>query len=135
MDEQPTVGAGLRGSEEGQPPSDIQAPSSSHVKDLGPSPHTTPSVGASEPVPSAISATSPAIGESEINGDDDSTPSKRCRLRRRSEVPSVAESDLVAAAMEPLTDEERQNWPGWVELESDPVNLPLPFRTFKPVKL
>jgi hypothetical protein len=79
--------------------------------------------------------TSPAIGESEINGDDESTPSKRRRLRRRSEVPSVAESDLVAAAMEPLTDEERQNWPGWVELESDPVNLPLPFRTFKPVKL
>lgn len=24
--------------------------------------------------------------------------------------------------MQPLTDEERQSWPGWVELESEPVS-------------
>ena len=31
--------------------------------------------------------------------------------------------DAVAEAMKPLTDEERRNWKGWVELESDPVGF------------
>ena len=29
----------------------------------------------------------------------------------------------MIAAMKPLTDEERQNWKGWVELESNPVGI------------
>lgn len=29
--------------------------------------------------------------------------------------------DLLAAAYEPVTDQERDEWEGWVELESDPV--------------
>lgn len=29
--------------------------------------------------------------------------------------------DLLTAAYEPLTDREREEWEGWVELESDPV--------------
>jgi len=61
--------------------------------------------------------------EPNISGDDEPTESTKRRLRPRSEVPSVVESDLIASAMEPLTGEERQNWPGWVELESDPVRL------------
>lgn len=42
-------------------------------------------------------------------------------LRKRKDPPAVS-ADPVAEAMKPLTDEERQNWKGWVELESDPVS-------------
>ncbi|CZS95055.1 related to 26S proteasome-associated ubiquitin carboxyl-terminal hydrolase [Rhynchosporium agropyri] len=41
-------------------------------------------------------------------------------LRKRKEPPIFA-SDPVTEALRPLTDEERQNWKGWVELESDPA--------------
>jgi len=52
----------------------------------------------------------------------DSTPSKRDGLRRTKEL-STAWSDPMIAAMKPLTDEERQIWKGWVELESNPVSV------------
>jgi len=41
-------------------------------------------------------------------------------LRKRKDLPAIS-ADPIAEAMKPLTDEERQNWKGWVELESDPA--------------
>ena len=124
MDEKsPDSGQPSRAGEE-QPPSNPQESSVTHVNGLGPSPPSTPPVAASETVPgTTLSKGSPTPVESGISGDEDSTPSTRRRLRHRSEVRNLVESDSVAAAMEPLTDEERQNWLGWVELESDPVSL------------
>jgi len=58
------------------------------------------------------------------NGDEDLTPSKRTGLRRKREEPMEPEPDPMGAAMKPLTDEERRAWPGWVELESEPVRPP-----------
>jgi len=52
----------------------------------------------------------------------DFTTSKRGGLRRKKQ-PSPAGDDPMIAAMKPLTDEERQNWKGWVELESNPVGI------------
>ncbi|KAH7369914.1 hypothetical protein BKA65DRAFT_487322 [Rhexocercosporidium sp. MPI-PUGE-AT-0058] len=51
--------------------------------------------------------------------DVGSTMSPR-NLRKRKEPPTLM-FDPVTEAMRPLTDEERQNWKGWVELESDPA--------------
>ena len=51
-----------------------------------------------------------------------STPSKRTGLRRKREEPKEDPSNAMEAAMKPLTDEERRDWPGWVELESEPVS-------------
>lgn len=56
--------------------------------------------------------------------DQDRSPlNKRSGLRLRSASSKVPHADFIAEAMKPLTDEERQNWEGWVELESDPVSL------------
>jgi hypothetical protein len=38
--------------------------------------------------------------------------------------------DLLAAAYEPVTDQERHEWEGWVELESDPVRVDSDDRRF-----
>ena len=46
---------------------------------------------------------------------------KRNLRKRRAE--STVTLDPIEEAMKPLTDEERRNWKGWVELESDPVSL------------
>jgi ubiquitin carboxyl-terminal hydrolase L5 len=60
----------------------------------------------------------------EIADDEqqDPTPSKRTGLRRKREEPKKDSSNIMEAAMKPLTDEERRDWPGWVELESEPVS-------------
>jgi hypothetical protein len=102
--------------------SETQESSSHHVNGLQPSPQSTPPVGTTETVPATLSPSSAADMAQGIDDNESSTPNTRRRLRARSEVPSLVESDLVAAVMEPLTDEERQSWPGWVELESDPVS-------------
>lgn len=117
----PSSGVYDRGTEEAQPDSEIQASSNTQINGLGLSPESTPPIAASE-MAAANSATSSNQMESEINGNDGSTPDTGRRLRRRSEASSVFETDIVADAMEPLTDEERRNWSGWVELESDPVS-------------
>ena len=52
----------------------------------------------------------------------ESTPSKRDGPRKIAE-PSPVADDPMIEAMKPLTDEERQDWKGWVELESNPVRL------------
>ncbi|KAG9249168.1 ubiquitin carboxyl-terminal hydrolase [Calycina marina] len=49
----------------------------------------------------------------------ESTPSKRLNLRKRKEATMDTE-DVMEKAMRPLTDEERREWQGWVELESNP---------------
>lgn len=50
----------------------------------------------------------------------DSVMSTR-NLRKRKD-PPTSMFDPATEAMKPLTDEERHNWKGWVELESDPVS-------------
>jgi ubiquitin carboxyl-terminal hydrolase L5 len=54
--------------------------------------------------------------------EDDSPVPQRSLRQRRSAVPNGPILDPVEEGMKPLTDEERQNWAGWVELESDPVS-------------
>lgn len=51
----------------------------------------------------------------------DSTPSRRGGLRPKKESALASDIDAMDEAMKPLTDEERKNWKGWAELESDPV--------------
>ncbi len=51
---------------------------------------------------------------------DDNPPTSQRKLRKRKE--PVVTTDPVEEAMKPLTDDERRNWKGWVELESDPVS-------------
>jgi ubiquitin carboxyl-terminal hydrolase L5 len=55
--------------------------------------------------------------------------------RRKSAVSNGNFSDPVEEAIRPLTEGERQNWKGWVELESDPVSTLslLPFITENPL--
>ncbi|KAL2072296.1 hypothetical protein VTL71DRAFT_11639 [Oculimacula yallundae] len=48
-------------------------------------------------------------------------PAMSTRSLRKRKEPSSFLSDPVTEALRPLTDEERQNWKGWVELESDPA--------------
>jgi ubiquitin carboxyl-terminal hydrolase L5 len=124
MDENVPAGTCSPKAEENQPRSGIQASSSSQLNESGLSPLFTPAIAAaSETTPAAKSPSSSPLMEPNINDDDDPTPSTNRQLRPRSEVSSVVESDLIASAMEPLTSEERRDWPGWVELESDPVRL------------
>jgi ubiquitin carboxyl-terminal hydrolase L5 len=53
----------------------------------------------------------------------DESPVPQRKLRQRKSLPSNGTApDPVEEAMKPLTDEERQHWKGWVELESDPVS-------------
>lgn len=54
--------------------------------------------------------------------EDESPVPQRSLRQRRSAVPNGPVLDPVEEGMKPLTDEERQNWAGWVELESDPVS-------------
>ncbi|TVY80856.1 Ubiquitin carboxyl-terminal hydrolase [Lachnellula suecica] len=50
----------------------------------------------------------------------ESSPPRRA-LRKRRGTPNGAGADPIEESMKPLTDEERQNWKGWAELESDPA--------------
>jgi ubiquitin carboxyl-terminal hydrolase L5 len=63
--------------------------------------------------------------------DQDPASSKRTGLRRKREDPKEPDPNPMEAAMKPLTDEERRSWPGWVELESEPVSTErAPFLSF-----
>lgn len=79
----------------------------------------TPSVKAATPTPQVDSL------QISTNGDSKSMdigPAMSGRnLRKRKEPPAFS-MDPVNEALKPLTDEQRQNWKGWVELESDPVS-------------
>lgn len=55
------------------------------------------------------------------------SPSPRPQRKRKTKVSYIEEEDgmneaAIAEGMRPLTLEERQDWKGWVELESDPVS-------------
>lgn len=54
---------------------------------------------------------------------DESPVPQRSLRQRKSAASNGVISDPVEEAMKPLTDEERRNWKGWVELESDPVSI------------
>jgi ubiquitin carboxyl-terminal hydrolase L5 len=54
-------------------------------------------------------------------GPEELTPTKRPGLRIK-QTPSKSTTQPMEEAMKPLTDDERRNWKGWVELESDPVS-------------
>jgi hypothetical protein len=52
--------------------------------------------------------------------EDESPVPQRSLRQRRSAIPHGTVS--IEEVMKPLTDEERRDWKGWVELESDPVS-------------
>ena len=54
---------------------------------------------------------------------DSPQPMKRTLRQRNSDRQNGTGADPIEEAMKPLTDEERRNWKGWVELESDPVSF------------
>lgn len=63
----------------------------------------------------------------EIASPSKPSPSKRPQRKRKPDVSYKEEEDetneaAIAEGMRPLTLEERQDWKGWVELESDPVS-------------
>lgn len=103
--------------------SQIQEPSSVHENGLESLPQATPSLRPSETLPATDAASSSTLATPDPREGNKSPTKTKGRLRRRSEIHSIVESDIVEKALEPLTDEERRNWPGWVELESDPVRL------------
>lgn len=92
---------------------------------------STPAVHSSRSTPGERSSrnTPPEIRGHE---EHDPTPTKRAGLRPRDHASKVPHSDSMEAAMKPLTDEERRSWPGWVELESDPVSSMFYLRLCKP---
>ena len=58
------------------------------------------------------------------NAESTAGPIRSSAKRKpKTNVPGAA----MEEAMKPLTDEERQNWKGWIELESEPVGLLMPF--------
>lgn len=132
MDENSPILRDPSGAAKVEADSEIQESSSHHVNGSEVSPHCTPLAGSSETMPATLSPSSAGDMAQGINGNDIWAPNARRRLRGRSEVSSLVEPDLVAAVMEPLTDEERQSWPGWVELESDPVSPIRKIIAFKP---
>ena len=61
------------------------------------------------------------------NAEPTTSPIRSSAKRKsKTNVPGAA----MEEAMKPLTDEERQNWKGWIELESEPVGLPMPFTPY-----
>jgi ubiquitin carboxyl-terminal hydrolase L5 len=102
----------------------IQASSSIGSNGPEPSIQTTPPTESSETAPVTKSArSSPRAGSHAM--DHGPTTAQRTGLRRRNEASDFIAPDPISEAMRPLTDEERRNWAGWVELESDPVGLAL----------
>ena len=83
---------------------------------------STPAMQSSQTTPALTSARN--TPQRSIDFDqEDATPSKRTGLRRkREEDPKEPLNDSMDEVMKPLTSEERRKWPGWVELESDPVS-------------
>lgn len=83
--------------------------------------YDTPLVGSQ--IPTLQTRTPPQDEAQVANG-------QRCLRKRNGNVHHGNALDPVEEVMKPLTDEERRNWKGWVELESDPVcihSIPLIF--------
>jgi hypothetical protein len=74
--------------------------------------HDTPLVGSQIPTPQT--QTPPQDQVQVANG-------QRSLRKKKSNGHHGNALDPVEEVMKPLTDEERRNWKGWVELESDPV--------------
>lgn len=54
------------------------------------------------------------------------TPRRNPKRKANSEASYAAnleQDTLLEEALKPLTEEERASWPGWIELESEPVRL------------
>jgi ubiquitin carboxyl-terminal hydrolase L5 len=88
--------------------------------------HDTPLVGSQIPTPQT--QTPPQDEVQVANG-------QRSLRKRKDNGHRGNALDPVEEIMKPLTDEERRNWKGWVELESDPVRIHkhtsnLPFCSF-----
>lgn len=69
--------------------------------------------------PADGAAASPDATDLNKSPHHDPSTEKR-NLRKRKEAP-VNYMDPIAETMKPLTDDEREEWKGWIELESDPV--------------
>jgi ubiquitin carboxyl-terminal hydrolase L5 len=77
--------------------------------------HDTPLAGSQIPTPQT--QTPPQDQDQVSNG-------QRSLRKRKSNGHHGNALAPVEEVMKPLTDEERRNWKGWVELESDPVCIP-----------
>lgn len=67
---------------------------------------------------------SPPLHGGKRSAEDGSPmPSRRLRQRKSPKV-TMDFDEVVEQAIQPLTEEERRYWKGWVELESEPVSLP-----------
>jgi ubiquitin carboxyl-terminal hydrolase L5 len=135
MCDESSAGVCLSKAGERRQSSEIQEPSGIYSNGLKPSLQTTLPMESSEPMPGIISGSSPPPAEAEVSDNDIVTPSKRSGLRHRSEVTNLVTFDPIAEAMKPLTDDERRNWTGWVELESDPVRFTILSWFLRPMEL
>ncbi len=97
--------------------------SSSRLQSLSKTTYTTSdrSLSRTPQIPSAKTTPTPQAPRSP---KDDSPVPLRSLRKRKSSVNNIS-TDPIADALKPLTAEERFNWKGWVELESDPVSNPL----------
>lgn len=75
----------------------------------------------------SVSAMNPQNANEAVIGSDPALSQLRRNPKRKSSKsrgPSLdLPDDLLTAAYEPLTNQEREDWEGWVELESDPVRF------------
>lgn len=78
---------------------------------------STPTISSSRSTPAEKSARKTTKDLQIV--DPEPTPSKRPGLRTRN-TPINSGIDPIQEAMKPLTDEERRNWKGWVDFDSDP---------------
>lgn len=130
--EQPSVEIPLLSSREQRRSGRLQAVLVQHDS-ISTSRANTPTANSNQSTPAIQSSRStpgerfPDLPENESIETEppDSTPSKRTGLRRNRKDSKAKGSvpDPMEAAMKPLTDEERRSWPGWVELESEPVSF------------
>jgi ubiquitin carboxyl-terminal hydrolase L5 len=108
------------GSEERRRSSRIQLASSTRSDSLDLSTRSTPTLSSSRSTPADKSTRSTQKEDIE-DIDPEPTPSKRPGLRIRNTLVNSG-VDPIEEAMKPLTDEERRNWKGWVDFDSDPVS-------------
>lgn len=118
------------GSAERRRSSRIHLATSTRSNSLSLSNRSTRTISSSRSTP-ADKSTRSSLREDVPDIDPEPTPSKRPGLRIRN-TPVTSGIDPIEEAMKSLTDEERRNWKGWVDFDSDPVSqFELPIRLWK----
>lgn len=138
MDNSPSANECYPKAGESMPFSQVEDPSGVSENPLEPPPLATLPLEPSETLPTTVpereAAGNPTQAEPDFSVRNKSPTKARDHLRRRTALPNLGEPDLVKKALQPLTDEERRNWPGWVELESDPVRSLLAYHRLGPTE-